>query len=1051
MKGLITVFVRRPITVIMILTALIIAAIFSLFTLPVNKLPEFSVPRVTVETLYPGMAANEVRSMVTIPLEDSLSTIKGLEKIKSISRDNRSVISLDFRWGTDPMSASVLVREAVDAVYPGLPHGVRKPSVAAAEADNSAHAVISVSSRNGNEEFARNLAEFEIQTRLKRIDGAGSIVIVGGETSEEKIILDIHRLSALGLTPSEFANILAQETADIPAGSAREGNTELVVVSSGKPDSILSLSRITLPAAAGTLKIEDTGEIISSFVRRDSVFIYNGNEAAGLEIYRRHGADPLKLSRDINKTIKEINALFSRDTLIEIAVDSSHSLINGIKGLLFSAGLGACAVITVLFLFLRRLKHSLLAALSVPVSIAAGVCVLFITGKSLNAMSLSGLTIGIGIVSDISVIVLDLLHRAFGKNNFIPSAEETAEKVYSIASSSAASTLTTALVFLPIILLPGPLGSLFGEIAVTLTSAAAAGWFYAQFCLPSLYNYFFSAENSANNKMNLKTRIFLTHITKKQLFKNLSREIFPGDSLKKLYESVLIMFLRNQEKLFIIVIALSLAGFFTLLMRPVVFFNPDDAEEVWVSVVFPPGTRLETITEISSETSKLILGLSSIKTVYGRAGAEEKDINRRADIDYIKEELILRCIIQDKIKPDNALAEINDALKYFINVPYNVYFPKDRAEILLGLSTEQTYVIKGNNRNELLDRIEIARNAFTSSSLSYNFRPQGQRPELRLYPDREAAAFLSIQAAQIAETLYILNEGFVVTKLENNGRPLDVRVTGNMNNVNDPIRQLEQIPIRTGYGKNVYLGSLGKIERREAEASLTRLDRADAVYADITTEKNSQDYIKKFASRYSWFTQADESAFERYRNTLLLYIILVLILLYMTMGAQFESFLLPLVLMMSIPFSLAGAGPALLLTSAKIDSGAILGLIALFGLVVNNSLILFEISEEKINKGISVAAAVLSGARERFHAILITMITTIFALLPLIFSPLGNSQKSMAAAMLGGLTASTLISMFAIPVILTRYFKWKQKINLKEIRENSQVILHAANVPDEDY
>jgi len=1037
MKGLIILFARRPITVIMILAALIIAAIFSLFTLPVNRLPEFSVPRVTVETLYPGMAANEVRSMVTIPLEDGLSAIKGLEKIRSISRDNRSVISLDFKWGTDPMSASVLVREAVDAVYPGLPHGVRKPSVAAAEADNSAHAVISVSSHNGNGEFARKLAEFEIQARLRRIDGVGSVVIIGGEVAEEKISLDINRLAALGLTPSSFANLLAQETADIPAGSAREGNTEIVVVSSGKPDSILSLSQLILPAAlssAGALKVEDAGEIISSSVRRDSIFVYNGKEAAGLEIYRRPGADPLKLSRDIKKLIEETNALFSRDAQIEIASDSSYSLINGIIGLLISAGLGACAVITVLFLFLRRLKYSLLAALSIPISIAAGICVLSVTEKTLNAMSLSGLAIGIGLVSDISVIVLDLLHRAFAERDSAPCAEETGNKVYTISSSSAASTLTTALVFLPIIMLPGPLGSLFGDIAVTLASSAAAGWFYAQFCLPSLYIYFFSAGNTVNSNLTNEPESKKSHIQK------FSDAVFTGGSLKKNYSSFLSLFLRKPERLFAAVIVLSLAGFFTLLTRPVVFFNTDDAEEVWVSVVFPPGTRLETITEISSESSKYISGLPSVKTVYGRAGAEEEDINRRADINYIKEELILRCILQNRVKPDAALAEINSALRQYFNAPYTVYFPEDRVEILLGLSAEQTYVIKGNNREELLERTDIARNIFNSASVIYNLRPQGQRPELRLYPDREAAAFLSIPAAQIAETLYILNEGLVVTKLENEGRPIDVRVTGGSGNINDPVKQLSQIPIRTGYGRNVYLGSLVKIERKDAEASLSRLDRSDTIYADITVNKNIQTFIKNFSRQYTWFTQADESAFERYRNTLLLYIILVLILLYMTMGAQFESFVLPLILMMSIPFSLAGAGPALLLTGAKIDSGAILGLTALFGLVVNNSLILFEISEEKIRNGFSPAAAVFCGARERFLAILITMVTTIFALLPLIFSPLGNSQKSMAAAMLGGLTASTLISVFAIPAVLLRYFNWKHRNNFKENNETSQMI-----------
>ena len=1014
MKDFINLFVRRPVTVIMILAALIIAAIFSLFSLPVNRLPEISVPKVTVETIYPGMAADEIRSMLTIPLEDGLSPIKGLEKMRSVSRDNRSLICIDFRWGIDPMTAAVLVREAVDAVYPGLPEGIRKPIVTSGENANEAHAVISVSSRNGNGEFARKLAEYEIQARLRKIEGIGSIILVGGETSEEKLSLDVPRLTALGLSPLDFTQILTQETSDIPAGNAREGNTDLVVVSSGKPESISAFSEIILPIGSGGFKVKDSGELISSAAKRESIFIYKGKDNAALEIYRRPGADPLKLSNEIKKAIDEASSLFSRDAQIEIVTDSSISLISGVIGLIFSALLGAAAVITVLLLFIRRLKYSLLAALSIPVSAAAAICILSLMGKSLNGMSLSGLAMGIGLVSDTSVIAIDLLFRAFGKNEAAPAPEDISSKVYSIAGSSIGSTITTALVFVPIIMLPGPLGSLFGDIAITLTAGVTAGWIYAQFFLPSLYLWLFNKKILVN-------------------FKTLNiSKVFTDGSLVKKYSIFLLNLLRRPRIVFVYAAIFSIIGGVILFLRPITFINPDDAEEVIVSAQSTHGTLLETLLTSSKNLLNLLTGLPSVKTVYGIAGAEDNDVNRRADINYRKEEMIFRCILKKGVKPEKALAEIKSILKnqndhapLTAQNSFSVYFPKDRSEVLLGLSAERSFVIKGKDRNELLERLSIAQNAFNKIKNSVNFHPQGQRPELRLRPNREAAAFLSIFAAQIAETLYILNEGTVTTRLEIEGRPLDVRVIGDNTGANNTIQRLENIPLKTGEGKTVYLGSLGQIERMEAAASLARLDRSDVFYADFAANKEVNSAVKKFAAQHSWFASADESVFKRYKNSLLVYIILVLILLFMTMGAQFESFLLPLILMMSIPFSLAGAGPALLITGAKIDSGAVLGLTTLFGLVVNNSLILFEISNEKIKKGLCAAAAVYNGACERVHAILITMVTTIFALLPLVFSPFGNSQKSMAAAMLGGLTASTLLSLFAIPPVLIFYFKWK--------------------------
>ena len=1011
MRELINFFVRRPVTVVMILCAQIIAAVFFLSTMSINRLPDFSTPRVTVETVYSGMAASEIRTLVTIPLEDGLSPIKGLERIRSVSRDNRSLVSMDFRWGTDPMAAAVLVREAIDAVYPSLPDGVRKPAVTAGDSVSEPHAVIAVSSHSG--EFARNLAEYELRARFRKIDGVGSIVLVGGQTAEERLSLDAPRLAALGLSPSQFAELLSRETSDIPAGNAREGNMELVVVASGKPDSKASLANVTLPAAKGTLTVRDAGELVSVSARRESVFVHDGKEATALEIYRRPGSDPLRLSREIRKTAEEAASLFSREAKIEIVADAAPSLVSGLKGLLISASLGAAAVFTILLIFIRRLKYSLLAALSIPFSAAAGICALGAAGKSLNSMSLGGLAMGIGFVSDVSVIVLDLLHRSFSAGSpavsmpapSMTTARQISDKASSIAGSSAASTITTVLVFVPIITLPGPLGSLFGDISIALASSVFAGWLYAQFCLPSLYRITFKEKTN-------------------EAVKKLQLNINSAVPARK-YRECLLRLLKNPKRAVTLAALLCLAGGSILLTRPVVFIDPDAAEEVWVSITFPPGTLLETSSGAGVSITNALLALPTVKNVYGRAGAEEEDSGRRADIDYKKEELILRCALEKRARPEKALTEINAAMASS-DIPYSVYFPKDKTEILLGLSQERTFAIKGKDREELLERKQITENALEEKIETVNFRPMGQRPELRFFPDREAAAYLSIPASLIAETMYALNEGFIAATLEIAGRPLDVRVTGAKNPAfADPVKTLEEIPLLTAQGNSVYLGSLGRIERKEAEAALARLDRSDVIYADIASGKKPQAAAKEIAARFPWLASADESVFNRYKNSILLYVALVLILLYMAMGAQFESFLLPLILMISIPFSLAGAGPALLITGSKIDSGAALGLTALFGLVVNNSLILFEISEQKIRLKFTPAAAVLSGASERFQAILITAATTVFALLPLVISPMGNAQKSMASAMLGGLTASTFLSLFVIPPVLIKYFKWK--------------------------
>jgi len=239
---------------------------------------------------------------------------------------------------------------------------------------------------------------------------------------------------------------------------------------------------------------------------------------------------------------------------------------------------------------------------------------------------------------------------------------------------------------------------------------------------------------------------------------------------------------------------------------------------------------------------------------------------------------------------------------------------------------------------------------------------------------------------------------------------------------------LANMPLLSRQGRIIYLGSLGRIERCDAEAALARLDRNDVIYLDVppVSDKKIKKALNNLSGIIPWFSRADESVFKRYRTSLLVNVCLVLILLYMTMGAQFESFLLPLILMLSIPFSLAGTGPAMALFGINLDSGAVLGLITLFGLVINNGLILFEIGDQRIGSGLSASRAVYGGAAERVRPILITTVTTVIALLPLVLSPLAVSQKSMAVAMMGGIIASTVLSLFILPLVLLRFFVWRE-------------------------
>jgi multidrug efflux pump subunit AcrB len=1015
----------------MFLAALLLGGFFSFSTLPLQRLPEFPFPRVTVETLYPGLGAEDIRSCVTIPVEDALSSVKGLERMRSVSRDGASLTVLDFRWGVDGGAASVLVREAIDAVYPSLPEGASKPAVVPGDPDEAAQLIVAIRSPLGGA-FARNLAEYEIRSLLRRIDGVGAILLSGGEREELAIKVDIPRSLSRGLPPAALAEILAAETANVPAGNAREGDKELVVVSQGKPATEAELGSIIFPSQNGSFVIGDIGFLNRTATKKESLFIASDDTAsvgeyAALEIFRRPRADPVKLSRDIRKAVAEASVSFGRDAEIRIVYDDAASVIPGLQKLFVSVIFGTAAVMAVLYLTLRSIRYSILAGLSLPLSMAASMVVLGALGRTLNNMSLSGIALGIGLVSDTSVIILDLLHQSFGKKEKWesqkldvpkPSYTELGTKAASVAASSFGGTATTAVVFIPVVFLPGPLGSLFGDLSIALVVSILSGWLYAQFALPSLFGLFFFSRKSG---------FFKAEVLQEQddAGKNKRGGAFLSANH---YAPLLRNCLQKPFRVLGITVLFCIAGFTLLLTRPMGFVSADNALEIEALLNFPPGTTMENITAEASVVGEQLTSLPGIISVFGRAGSEEEDTARRSDPDYRKETFCFRCILNPSFQSAVTLSSINALLE---NQSYEALarFPQDKTEKILGLSSSSAIAVRGRNRNEAERRAAEAENLIRQSgyAAAVTLHPAGSRPEIRVLPDREALAYAGLSVVEIARAFYAAAEGMEAGELELEGKSLTMKVSAL------EMPELERLPVALGRSGPVFAGSIARIEYREETASLARLDRSDTLYVEAVPRTGSEKSLAAFLTslcvreKERGITRADESAFTHYRASLILTIVLVLILLYLTMGAEFESFILPLVLMLAIPFSLTGAGPALFFCSASLDSSSVLAMMVLFGLSVNSGMVLYELAEEKTTAGFQAEEAVYDAALERFRPVLTTVLTTAVALLPLVISPLGAKEHSMAAAMLGGIIASTALTLFALPPVLIRFLQYRKR------------------------
>jgi len=1008
MRNAIAFWAGRPVAVTMILAALLGFGIWAGAALPRERLPRLNVPRVLVEASYPGMAAAEIRSLIALPLEDALASVKGAQSVRSVSRDGLCSVILDFAWGEDPAVCASRAREAIDGAYPALPEGAAKPIALPYEADGTPLAVVSVAAVNGDPSLARRLAEYELRARFRRVEGVSLVTVVGGREREILVSVDPQRAAARGMTVSGLARLLSRESADIPAGTVTEGERELVVVAQGRPASAAALSSLVLRAPSGSFALSDLAQVSERGAPRRSVFVADGEERIALEIRARPNSDRSATAKRIRAEVAAANAAFGSDAEVRVLSDSSLPVSRGISGLLASALLGAAASAAAIAFFLKDARASALVAASIPLSAAASFSILALLGKSLNGMSLGGIALGIGMISDNAVVVVDLLAASLGSACRRPSAEACADQAARVAASTFGGAATTCIVFLPVLFLPGPIGALFSDLAVSLVAAVGAGWLFSLFSLPALYRVFWTPSSAAG------------------------RPPRPAPYLRA-YRKALSGAFRKPLPVAAVSLGLALGGAALTATRPAGFLTRGAETELEVVASFPPGTSLDRVAREGAVLSAALGESPSTLLAFGAAGAEADAPFRRSSGDYRRELLILRCPLTGGVSAAAAAEDIRVRARSVLrsDVALSVRPPLDPTAAVLGLTGARRIAARGSTPEEASSRAEAARDALLRESgkavASAETTPSGKRAELRATPKREASAHLGIAVSDVAENARVATEGVVVARLEIEGRGIDVRLSAHSSG-EDALSALSCLPVSS---RPLPAAAAARIDLGEGRAAFARVERSDAAFVDavasVQGDKRLEAAIRELCARSPGLSIADESAFRRYSSDLALTVGLTVVLLYLALGAQFESFILPFILLSSSPLALAGAGPALALAGAGLDSGSGVGLIVLFGTAVNNALTLWEHASEKARAGADGAAACFSGAVGRLRPILATTATTVVALVPIVLLSPPSAQKSMAAAMLGGMIASTALSLFAVPLLLFGYLRGRPR------------------------
>jgi len=1016
--------VKKPVTNLMIFSSIIVMAAYSLTRIGIDSMPKIEPPQITVIAAYPGASPEDVEAKVTEPLENQLATTPGLEKITSRSSEGFCSLSLKFIWGTNLDAASNDVRDRIDLAkrsLPDIPDEMDNPYIYKFNTADIPILFIGVTAQESYAELY-DLLDKRVADVIRQIPGVGTVGLFGGLERQINIWIDRQRLEGFGFSILDIQNVLKDENIAQPLGKLKSGLTDYLIRLPGEFISPDEINSVILGKRDGKyVYLKDVAKVEDSFKEVTLNMRISGRRGLMLSIQKQSGVNTVQVAEVIKKKLKELERVIPRDIKINIILDSSQDIINSLNTLKSAVWLGIILVVLVVWFFLRQFLPSLIIALTIPFSLLIAFIYLFLSGRTINTISLSALAIACGMVVDNAIVVVDNVYRKLDRGNRPVEAAifGTREMYLAIA----ASTFTTVVVFLPMLFLPGVIGIFFGELAVIITVTLLGSLFTAATFTPMLCSQWMKTAYDSQKK----SKIFA-------LFYDLSERMFK--SWENFYSRALGWCLRYKK---IVITGFTLAFICTLFLTRFVgneFAPEEDTGDMRLTINLPLGTRLEETDKVARRIEEIIKNnVPEAKFYYARCGdvpARGRGFGQSgshivtAGAKLVSKTKRIRSVNDVAQDLRNKIRQIPGVLKIDISTGNPIgrmitgMGGKAIQLEIIGNSFEDTYAL-ANKMKDIMEKIPGA----VDVAISRDFR----RPELKIEIDREKAASLGLNMNIIANSLKTYIEGSTATKYREKGDTYDIYVRLQEESRNK-IEDIENLPIFSAlYQKQIRLSNIAKIYEGIGPVEIQRQNRERVVRVESNTYKRSAgkviEDIKKEIDKITIpsdimlnFGGEAEEQKKAFRDLTLL-LILGITLVYMIMAAQFESLLDPFIIMFSIPFTFIGVILGFLFTGTTLSIISYLGIIMLMGIVVNNAIVLISYIIILRARGYSMYDAVTKGGKDRLRPVLMTTITTLVGLLPLAISTGEGSEtwRPLGITMFGGLLVSTLITMLYVPTL----------------------------------
>lgn len=1010
--------IKRPVTITMLMLIVVIMGFVSLGNLSLDLYPEIEIPIAIVSTSYSGVGPQEIEGLITKPIENVMGTVGGVSGISSTSSEGSSIVILEFDFGMDIESAALEMREKLDMIRDFLPEDAGSPIVFKINPNSFPIMDYSITSENGLLE-AQRLVEDKIQSRIERIDGVASVDITGGYENEVEILLNSAKLEGYGLTNSLIANLLRAENLNLPGGQVDKGTKSLTVRTLGEFQSVQDIANMPITLNTGSvIKLSEVAEINMKEKELQSINRVNGKSSIGLSVTKQTGFNTVQVAEAVSKEMLKLAK--EEESLNIISVYDASEYINSSIGNVATAGLvGGVLAVIIIYLFLRNVGSTLVIGISIPVSVIATFFMMYSAGVTLNLMTLGGLALGIGMLVDNSIVVLENIYRFrdMGYSRF-DAAKEGAQEV---GMAVTASTLTTIAVFLPIVFVEGITSTLFTELALTVTFSLVSSLVVALTVVPMLASKLLKIDHKKDEKKRYSW----------------------FDKIFKQVETSYTKLLKRALKHKFITIAIAVMVFASSIFvggnLGAEFLPTMDEGRISISIETPLGTRVEKTDELVSEIEALVSAhedVSAVSVSIGSSGmAFIASNNNTGNISLILNDMDVR------VKETATVAdEMRNMLKDFAGADITVSVAGQQgmgggmslAPVEISVKGDDYKILKqlSDDITDIVQSVEGTREVTSTLGKAAE--------ELQVTINRDIASQYGLSTYTISQAVRDAISGITATQYKVDGTEIDVTVKME-SDLSDSINNFEKLMIQTPIGATIPLSKVANINIEEGPVAVERNDQVRVVrvtgqisnrdLASVNSDIEEQLENLYFPSGYNYEIGGDYEELISSFSSLFLALVLAVVLVYMIMASQFESLVYPFIIMFAVPLAISGGIFALAITGKVISMPGIIGVIMLTGIVVNNGIVLVDYINTLRKKNMGVEEAILKAGPTRLRPILMTTLTTVLGLLPMAIGIGEGSEATapLALVVIGGLLLSTVLTLVLIPVMYALLNKLSSK------------------------